>query len=391
MDDGTPGARTSGRRTAIVVGGGIGGLAAAIALHRCDWHVEVLERAPAFDELGAGLSLWPNGIRALDALGLGDQVRGQALTATEGGIRDVTGRWMARTDVRALERRYGPVVAIHRAQLADILRRALPAATPRMDTEVTAVDSGGPQVAVRHTRGVSRADLLVGADGIRSVVRRSLWPDHRAPRYAGYTAWRLIIGSERPPSAGGETWGRGERVGIVPLADGTTYLFAAANAPEGQHGPRGELAEMRRRFSGWHAPIPELLAAASEEAVMRHDIYELPPLRTYVHGATALLGDAAHAMTPDLGQGANLALEDAVTLAAMLAAHPAVESALAAYDRERRARCRRIARRSRLIGTVAQWSRAPAAVRDRVLRLSPSWTMLRALEPALTWRPPDPA
>lgn len=385
-----PSVNVRGGRTAIVIGGGIGGLAAAIALGRCGWHVEVLERAPAFGEIGAGLSLWPNGVRALDALGVGEQLRERALTETEGGIRDVTGRWLSRTDVQELGRRYGPVVAVHRAHLLEILRAALPATALRTGTEVTAVEADGPQVEVRHSAGTSRGDLLVGADGIHSVVRRSLWPGHPAPRYAGYTAWRVIVDTGRPPTSGGETWGRGERMGIVPLADGTTYLFGAANAPEGQRGPDGELAEMRRRFDGWHAPIPELLAAASEDAVMRHDIYDLPPLRTFVHGATALLGDAAHAMTPDLGQGANQALEDAVTLATMLSAHPAVETALTAYDHDRRARTQMIARRSRRIGKVAQWSWAPAAAaRDLVLRLSPSASMLKALDPALAWAPPE--
>ncbi|WP_305883788.1 FAD-dependent monooxygenase [Actinoallomurus soli] len=388
MSERTAGSTTGGR-TAIVIGGGVGGLATAIALDRCGWQVEILERAAAFGEIGAGLSLWPNGVRALDELGLGDQVRERALTETEGGIRDVTGRWLSRTDVEELGRRYGPVVAVHRAHLLEILRQAVPAQALRTGTEVTAIEADGPHFEVRHSAGTSQGDLLVGADGIRSLVRRSLWPGHPAPRYAGYTAWRVIVDAGRRPASGGETWGRGERVGIVPLADGTTYLFGAANAPEGQRSPDGELAEMRRRFSGWHAPIPELLAAASEDAVMRHDIYALPPLRSFVRGTAALLGDAAHAMTPDMGQGANLALEDAVTLAATLSAHSAVESALVAYDRDRRARTQMIARRSRLIGTVAQWSRPPAAgVRDLVLRLSPSAAMLKALDPALTWTPP---
>ncbi|GAA4617738.1 FAD-dependent monooxygenase [Actinoallomurus liliacearum] len=390
MDGNALGDAASGRK-AIVVGGGIGGLAAAIALDRCGWRVEVLERAATFGEIGAGLSLWPNGVRALDALGLGDQVRERALTETEGGIRDTTGRWLSRTDVQELGRRYGPVVAVHRAHLLEILREAVPTAALRTGTEVIAVGTEGPRIEVRHSEGTSRSDLLVGADGIRSVVRRSLWPRHPAPRYAGYTAWRVIVDTDRPLTSGGETWGRGERVGIVPLADGTTYLFGAASAPEGQRSPDGELAEMRRRFNGWHAPIPELLAAASDDAVMRHDIYHLPPLRTFVRGTTALLGDAAHAMTPDMGQGANQALEDAVTLAAVLTAHPTVESALSAYDRGRRARAQMIARRSRLIGTVAQWSWSPAAaVRDWVVRLSPSASMLKALDPALNWSPPTP-
>lgn len=382
-------------RTAIVVGGGLGGLATAAALIRRGWRVEVLERAAGFGEVGAGLSLWPNGVRALEALGVGEQVRARALAETQAGIRDVSGRWLSRTDTRELGHRYGPLVMIHRADLVDILREAVPATALRKNTTVTRVTTvagaGGPQVEVERSDGVSRADLLVGADGIHSTVRRSLWPQAPAPRHAGYTAWRTVVDTSQRLSAGGETWGRGERIGIAPLPDGRTYLFGVANAPAGQRSPDSELAEMRRRFNGWHSPIPELLAAASEDAVMRHDIYELLPLSTFVNDTTALLGDAAHAMTPDMGQGANQALEDAVTLGALLDACPDVESALAAYDRERRARTQMIALRSHRIGAVAQWSSAPAsALRNRLLRLTPSSFMLNALKPILTWQPPVP-
>ncbi|MFH9663210.1 FAD-dependent monooxygenase [Streptomyces sp. NPDC017248] len=379
----------TGERSAIVVGAGIGGLAAGVALTRIGWRVKVLERTAAFGEVGAGLSLWPNAVRALDALGVGEQVRAQALAETQAGVRDVSGRWLARTDTQELARRFGPVVMIHRARLFDILRAALPADTLCGDTRVTKVTLRGQRVEAEHDKGVSRTDLLVAADGIRSTVRHSLWPQAPAPRYAGYTTWRLVVDTGRRLSAGGESWGRGERVGMAPLADGLTYLFCVANAPEGQLSPGGELAELRRRFGHWHDPIPLLLAAADEDAVMRHDVYELPPLAGFVTGRAALLGDAAHAMTPNLGQGANQALEDAVTLAALLDSSPDVATALAAYDRHRRPRTQMITRRSRRIGTVAQWHSAPAtALRDLMLRLTPGSAALNALTPVLDWQPP---
>ncbi|WP_406346180.1 FAD-dependent monooxygenase [Streptomyces sp. NBC_00648] len=379
----------AGERSAIVVGGGIGGLAAGVALARSGWQVKVLERAATFGEVGAGLSLWPNGVRALDALGVGDQVREQALAETQAGIRNTSGRWLSRTDTQELARRFGPVAMIHRAQLFDILRAALPAEALCADARVTRVGLRGQRVEVEHSKGVSQADLLVAADGIGSSVRRSLWPQAPAPRYAGYTAWRLVVDTGRRVPAGGESWGRGERVGIAPLADGRTYLFCVANAPEGQRSPGSELAEIRQRFGRWHDPIPQLLTAADESAVMRHDIYELPPLATFVTGRAALLGDAAHAMTPNLGQGANQALEDAATLAVLLDTYPDVESALAAYDRHRRPRTQLVARRSHRIGVAAQWHSAPAtALRDLMLRLAPSSTLLNSLTPILGWQPP---
>ncbi|MFW6091023.1 MAG: FAD-dependent monooxygenase [Actinomycetota bacterium] len=376
-------------RRAVVVGGGIGGLAAAVALGNRGWAVEVLERTPEFSEVGAGLSLWPNALRALDALGVGEQVRSKALVEGEAGIRDSSGRWLSRTDTEELARRYGPLVMVHRADLLDTLREALTPTVLRPGTEVSDVRPSGGAVEAVHRDGVTRGDLVVGADGVRSAVRRSLWPAAPQPRYAGYTAWRMIAEPGRRLDVGGETWGRGERFGIAPMADGRVYAFATAGAPAGHRGSDGELAELRTRFGDWHDPIPALLDATAPEAVLRHDIVDLPPLQSYVAGRVALLGDAAHAMTPNMGQGACQALEDAVALASALDEHGTVPDALVAYDAARRPRTQWIARRSRQLGTVAQWRSAPAvAVRDTLMRLAPNGLLLRSLAPVLSWTPP---
>jgi 2-polyprenyl-6-methoxyphenol hydroxylase-like FAD-dependent oxidoreductase len=283
---------------AIIIGGGIAGLASALALTRRNWQVEVLERAPEFTEAGAGLSLWPNALRALDALGVGGPVRGRATLAGQAGIRDTAGRWLSRSDTAELERRYGPVAMIHRADLLAVLRAAVPAQALRPGVIVTRVQPDG---TVAHSGGQSRADLVVGADGVHSITRRSVWPDAPAPRYAGYTSWRLVT-PPVPVTETSESWGRGERIGYAPLPDGRIYCYATANAPEGA--ADGGLAGLARRFGGWHDPIPALLAAADPGALLRHDLYELPPLKTYTSGHVVLAGDAAHAMTPNLGQGA---------------------------------------------------------------------------------------
>ncbi|MBD0743183.1 FAD-dependent monooxygenase [Streptomyces sp. CBMA152] len=368
----------TGHRDAIVVGGGIGGLATAIGLSRRGWQVQVLERAAEFREVGAGISLWPNALRALDALGLGAQVRQHALADTGAGIRNPKGAWLSRTDTRAMESRYGQLTVLHRAELLDILCAALPEQVLRPGVAVRRVRPDGTVV---HDGGELHADLVVGADGIRSVVRRSLWPDAPGPRYAGYTTWRVVTGPV-PIGAGGETWGRGERFGFVPLPDGRVYAFGVATVPEG--GTGDGLAELRRRFGTWHDPIPAVLAAADESAVLRHDVHSLSPLPTYVSGRVALIGDAAHAMTPNLGQGACQALEDAVELAAALDS----SGGLGAYDLARRPRTQMIARRADRIGTVAQLSSPLAAgLRDLALRLTPASASLRSLAPVLDWGP----
>lgn len=374
-------------RRAVVVGAGIAGLTAAIALRQRGWRVEVLEKADALEPAGSGLSLWPNGLRGLDVIGVGAEVREQSLAATEGGIRDTAGRWLSRTDIAELRHRYGDLVVIHRTRLSEILQAAL-GTGPRFGHTVEAVESTEGGVRVRHSSGTAEADLVLGADGIHSTIRAARWPRARPPIYAGYTAWRTIVAPAEPVRSGGETLGRGQRVGIAPLRDGRVYMFATANLPAGQRCPDDELGEVRRRFGSWHDPIPALLDAAEPAAILRHDIFELPPLPTFARDRVVLLGDAAHAMTPNLGQGANLAVEDAVTLAALLDRMD-VPAALAEYDRVRRARVQPLARLSHRMGAALQlaWP-AVTPVRNTVLRLAPDAAALRALGPVLSWEPP---
>ena len=192
------------------------------------------------------------------------------------------------------------------------------------------------------------------------------------------------------PDDGGETWGAGTRFGRAPLPGHRVYCYATANTPEGGTGPTGEAAELRVRFAKWHDPIPALVEAAAGAEVLRHDIYELPDVRPYARGRVVLLGDAAHAMTPNLGQGACQALEDAATLGAVLAGEGDVVPALVRYDGLRRSRTQDIVKRSRQMGAMGQWSSPLAvAVRDRLLRLVPVKVAMRTLDPVVSWQPPD--
>ncbi|MGW6569415.1 FAD-dependent monooxygenase [Streptomyces sp. NPDC054975] len=379
------------QRAATIVGGGIGGLAAAIALHRRGWRVEVLERAPEFTEIGAGISLWPNALRALDVLGLADAVRELGAVEASGGVRDRRGRWLSRTDTTELVSRFGhPLVVLHRAELLRALTEALPPECLRPGSEVTAVRDDRHGLLVQHGGGESRSDLVIGADGLRSVVRRTLWPDAPGPRYAGYTAWRMVTEPlAEPPAEGAATWGRGERFGYTALPGRRMYCFATASLPPGTAFGSTEHAELLRRFGSWPDPVPALLAAVPADTVLRHDLYALPPLASFARGRVALLGDAAHAMTPNLGQGACQALEDAVTLAACLDGTPDVTAALRSYDRLRRPRAQAVARRSARLGTIGQLAWPPAVLlRDTAARLTPARVTLRSMTPVLGWSPP---
>jgi 2-polyprenyl-6-methoxyphenol hydroxylase-like FAD-dependent oxidoreductase len=358
-------------RRALVVGGGIGGLAAAIALRRAGWAADVVERARELGEVGAGIALWANGLAALERLGLGERVRALAMPEGIAGIRLPDGERLFDTASEALRARHGTlVVVLHRAELHGALLDAL--GRDRVRTGATCVgfaqDASG--VTARFADGTTeRAALLVGADGLHSVVRAQLHGDG-APRYAGYTSWRGVTRIDAGRVVPAETWGRGARFGMTPLADGRVYWFATKDAPPGARSPDGERAELLRTFGGWHEPIRALIEATPDDAILRHDIADRPPLGRWGEGRVTLLGDAAHPMTPNLGQGACQALEDAVALGRALAAGyplaggPDVARALRAYERARLPRANAFVRRSRAAGEMGQW-RHPVAVAVR--------------------------
>ncbi|MGW5780907.1 FAD-dependent monooxygenase [Streptomyces sp. NPDC003863] len=379
---------------AVVVGGGIGGLAAAIGLRRAGWEVTVLERAAALGDAGAGISLHANGIRALDALGAGAAVRAAARPQYTGGTRVPGGGRLARMDGAALERALGtPIVGIPRATLHRLLRATLPAGCLVVGAEVTSLDVAAPdRVGVVTGAGVREADLVVAADGVNSTLRTLFFPGHPGPAYSGSTVLRAITDAPVPLATDFElTWGRGAEFGHIAFADGRAEWHAVLNSPADVRHP-DPLGVLRRRFRDWHEPIPALLAATRPEAVLHHDIHELAtPLPTFVAGRVALLGDAAHAMTPNLGQGACQALEDAVSLAAALATAPGLDTALARYDAERRPRSQSVARAARRAGRMGQQLSHPLAVsvRNAALRVAPDRATLRAILRHADWTPPS--
>jgi 2-polyprenyl-6-methoxyphenol hydroxylase-like FAD-dependent oxidoreductase len=365
---------------AIVVGGGIGGLGAAAGLHRVGWTVTVLEQAKEFGDVGAGISLWPNALRCLDELGvdLGDRLATQA----EGGFRDRRGRRVTRYDTAAFERVHGrPLGAIHRRDLIAALRDAVPAGSLRTGAEVTEVTEDG---RVRFTGGELQADLVVAADGIRSPIRHALFPDHPEPVYSGSTAFRGV--TKLPGTRLSTSFDRGTEVGVLPLTGDDVYWWVAYVTE-----PGGGPIDLETAFGDWHDPIPALLGATPPETVLHHDLYHLgTPLETYAKGRIALLGDAAHAMPPFLGQGGCQALEDAVVLAHAVSTEDTVEAALRSYDERRRPRSQRVARESVRMGKLGPQLTNPVAVelRTALLRALPAQATARVGKNITGWRPP---
>ncbi len=374
-----------------IIGAGIGGLCAAIGLSRAGADVTVYERAAEVRPVGSGLSVFANGIAALDAIGVGERFR--EVTSAAGmlraGQRTPGGAWLTTLPADAVPE----LRIVHRADLHELLVAALPPDTIQFGATVSAVSPDGRTVTLGSR--TEHFDAVVAADGIRSAVRGS-WPGDPGIRYSGYSTWRGV--TTRPVDlrgAAGETWGRGLRFGLAPLADGRVYWFAVATMPADAV-LDDEFAEVRRLFGTWHDPIPALLDATDPANVFRLPIHDLArPLATFRRGRCVLLGDAAHAMTPDLGQGGSQAMEDAATLAVLLApfaehaaAASGIDAALAEYDAVRRARTQPIARRARQLGAVAQARGGLALVRNAMLRMTPSSMLARQVASLQRWVPP---
>ena len=389
----------------MVIGAGIGGLAAAAGLSSAGWDVTACERAASLEPVGAGLGLAPNGLRALDTIRAGDALRALAVPQ-DMGIRRCDGRWLIRsTTGQMISDRFGdPIILLPRAAVIDALAARVPDGVLSLGTEVTSVEpvgktEPGRQAAARvsTTAGELDADLVLAADGVGSATRQALFPGHPGLRYARFTTWRLLTDPVTGQLPMAESWGRGTVFGVMPLSDGRVYCYAAAPAePGGRAGD--ELAELVRLFGTWHEPIPGLLAMARPEDVLRHDVAELAaPLPAFHGGRIALLGDAAHPMTPNLGQGACQALEDAAVISRLAAGTEpdAVAGMLARYTAARLPRTTDVVRWSRRAATMTTWASPPAvAFRNTVTRLTgrlAPGAALRGLVPIYGWQPPAAA
>jgi 2-polyprenyl-6-methoxyphenol hydroxylase-like FAD-dependent oxidoreductase len=346
----------------------------------------VYEAAPKFKGLGAGVGLAANAMQGLTRLGVAEAVvaRGKQLEALV--IFDEQGKEISNMDTRPLSSRYGiNNFVIHRADLHEVLLEHLQPDSVVLGKRCESVEQQGDEVEVTFADGSQvRADLLIAADGISSVVRQQLVPAS-VPRYAGYTCWRAVIdnpGVEINRMISAETWAPQGRVGIAPLQDDKIYWYACINAPQRDEAMRQMTPEkLARHFEEVHSPVEAVLASTAPEQLIWNDIADLKPLKRFVYGRVVLLGDAAHATTPNMGQGACQAIEDAVVLAQCLQQEPVLAKALKKYEKRRKARTAKVIQMSRMLGTVAHW-RHPllGRLRNTLFRAMPRFVTQRQMK-----------
>ena len=370
-------------RRALIIGGGIGGLAAAIALRRAGVDAVVFEQAERPRTSGAGLTLWTNATRALAALGFAENLRSIGTPLERGELRGASGQLLSAVPLGELGRRLGgAILGVARTEFLDMLHSTVGGV--RFGARLRGFEEDDSGVTARFDDGGSeRGDFLVGADGIRSRTRELLLGD--PPRYSGYVGWQGVAAfAHRDLPAGVSVWcfGGGAQFGLIPVDGERVYFFGTANVPEDGiqrlESPRRELSS---RFRGWASPVRDLVESVDDDSIVRTPIYDRPPATAWGRGRVTLLGDAAHAVTPTFGQGACLAIESALALALWIRRTTAVDEALRGYERERRRRTAPIIRRAWRLGRCVQWQgTVGATLRNAALRLLPGSFHLRSLE-----------
>ena len=356
----------------LVVGGGIGGLSLARELVRRGLPVRVLEKAPRLAPIGAGIIMNPNAMRILEGNGLAAEVRADSWPYLIRETCDQHGNSLAIRDYRPLYRAgtLSEGALVHRAQLLGALLHSVSPEHIRFGTVLKNVDLLPDRVRVAVEGGeIFEADLLVGADGIHSEVRRQLFGDAK-PLYLGYRSHRFVLENHAGIGHFMDFLGRGQRVGLVPISKTRLYVWTTFNSPYDRPPAFAGIEDFRRMFAQFtDERVRRVFAAVgSLQEVITTDVEEVR-LPTWTSGRAVLLGDAAHAMSPNIGQGAGMAMEDAAVLADELASAPSLPQALENYESRRRPRVELIVRVSRQVGDDGQRSNPFACwLRNRRLR-----------------------
>jgi 2-polyprenyl-6-methoxyphenol hydroxylase-like FAD-dependent oxidoreductase len=358
-----------------ILGGGIAGLTTAIALQNMGIESMVFEAAPEIKEVGAGLGLGANAIKAFKVLGIEKEVTDAGHFLPSFTIYNGQGKVITKTDSGSISKKYGlDNFTIHRADLHKILLSKINPAFVQTNKRIKSFDQNENNIIIHFTDGTSyETDYLIAAEGIHSVVRKKLLPESKI-RYAGYTCWRAVIDNTALQlNECSETWGSKGRFGIVPLKNNKIYWFACINGTEQNSKFKNfTVADLLKQFKNYHQPIASILQQTKNENIIWGDIIDVEPMSKYAFANILLIGDAAHATTPNLGQGACQAIEDAVILADEIQKNTDIKTAFKQFEKRRLKRTHWIINTSNRIGKIAQSeNRLLIKIRDFIFRNSP--------------------
>lgn len=346
----------------IIIGGGIGGAATALALSRAGFEPVVYERTKELREVGAGIALWANATHVLNKLGLLEEAKQVGYLTTNYQFNSQRGKALVNVALDGFE---FPVVGIHRAELHQLLWRNVPSERLILGETFEQFERKNNQVHAYFASGLSvEGNVLIGADGLRSRVRAVILKDE-PPTYRNFKTWRGLtdyVPNGYRPGYIQEFLGGGKGFGFMMLGKGKMYWYAAATAIEAQpDAAMGRKKELETMYQDWFPAIPELITATDEANILTTDLYDRPPIQPWSQQNVTLLGDAAHPMLPTMGQGACTALEDAYVVAKCLKEQSDPIAAFQQYEFLRFPRTKAIVEQSLQSGKMSEL-KSPLAV-----------------------------
>lgn len=337
----------------VVIGAGIGGLTAGIALKQAGYEVEIYDRVKEMRPVGAGISLWSNGVKVLNRLGLGEKM------AKIGGVmermeyRTKSGELINDIDLMPLIHQVGQrPYPVARRDLQTMLVEAFPGEV-KLDHKCIGVEENETEITATFENGhQATGDLLVAADGVRSILRTYVLGEEVQPKYGGYINWNGLVAADEdlaPKNSWAIYVGDHKRASLMPVAGDRFYFFFDVPLPKGTPAnPDNYKTELREHFQGWAKPVQLLIDRLDPYAVARPEIHDVGPIERFVRGRVALLGDSAHATCPDLGQGGCQAMEDGLVLTNyLITTNLGVEYALKRYEMERKERANAVVQKAR--------------------------------------------
>ncbi|WP_088103064.1 FAD-dependent monooxygenase [Halalkalibacter urbisdiaboli] len=346
------------KKKVLIIGAGVSGLASALMLEKIGYAPVIFEKSDGLRNDGGGLTLWSNATDALHSMGLLEEIYQNSKIMSETALTTSSGKTLATIPLEELATKYGThTVGILRANLHHILASKLKQTEIKIGYKLVNLKETNDEVIARLENGHEEAgDLLVGADGIYSAVRNKLFPNH-ALRFSGYEAWRGIATYTNQYTKSGftfEAWGNGMRFGFVPMSNSLVYWYATRKTSENLSKNQISKEQLIHSFREFAEPVPTVIEETKEKDITRKVIYDLKPLQNWSKGRVVLIGDAAHATTPNLGQGACMALEDAVILAQTLEQDNSISQAVKTFEDMRMDRAKLIVNSSWMFGKIAQ-------------------------------------